>query len=58
MKYEKWRSRQVVDAKELTTDSGLFNPRTGKREEGRAGDYLVLDGKEQHIVEREHFHKH
>ena len=56
MEWKRYRSRKLVEAKQVTHDGSAWNPRTGQKEDFRSGDWLVRtpDGK-QHVERQETF---
>lgn len=56
--YLRYRPRKTIEAKQVNHAFGLFNPRTGQRQQGRAGDYLVREaGQPERIVPQELFRR-
>jgi hypothetical protein len=57
MPYEKYRSKKVVEAKELPHDGHFFDPRTGAREPFHKGDFAVIEDGKTRIENGERFRR-
>lgn len=55
--YKRYRTRKLIEAKQVDHAFGVYDPVTSKRQEGQAGDYLVKDGNKQWIEPRERFQR-
>lgn len=56
--FRKYRSRRIVEAKQVDHSFGLYNPRTGQTQPAQPGDYLVKEpGQPQVIVPQETFRR-
>lgn len=58
VEWKRYRSKVLVDAKQVDHDGSAWDPRSGRKQDFRAGDYLVRtpDGK-QHVEKQETFRR-
>src|SRR5579883_2068461 len=50
--FKRYRSKVLIEAKQLDHDGRAYDPRTGKQEPFRAGDYLIREPSGKQRVEK------
>lgn len=58
MTFRRYRTRKLVEAKQVDHDFSMYDPRPNHKVEGRAGDYIVKEpGQPQRVEPKERFEK-